>query len=82
MDVVEYSSTSHSDGKYENLSGISSKYKSNVVAPTPERTLNSLLYLLFSKIIVELFLTSTSEVLMYPDFSVLYANEIGELLSE
>ena len=53
LDVVEYSNISHSDGKYENLSGSFSKNKSNVVTPTPAATLNSLLYLLFLKVMVE-----------------------------
>ena len=82
MDVVEYSSVSQSDGKYSNLSGVFSKYTLKVVVPTPAATLNFLLYLLFSKIIVEWFLTSVSDVLMYPDFSILYDKETGVLLSE
>ena len=53
LDVVEYSSTLHSDGEYENFSGSFSRYTLNVVDPTPPRILNSLLYLLLSKIILE-----------------------------
>ena len=50
---MEYSNTLHSDGEYENFSGSFSRYTLNVVDPTPPRILNSLLYLLLSKIILE-----------------------------